>query len=66
MYRRIHASEDKFCGVGEKTEKVGKGIFRLLERICFLDESKTQQAVKNANLETFILTIVSVVANLQK
>jgi hypothetical protein len=46
------------CGVGEKTEKVGEGIFRPLERICFLDESKPQQAVKNANLETFILTIV--------
>lgn len=27
------------CGVGEKTEKVGEGIFRPLERICFLDES---------------------------
>jgi hypothetical protein len=53
-------------GVGKKSGKSGKGIFKPLERVCILDDSGVQPREKNAKFETFDFGFFSKQVSLQK
>ena len=53
-------------GVGKKSGKTGKGIFKPLERVCILDDSGVQPREKNAKFETFPFAFSFTMGSLQK
>ncbi len=58
--------EEKKSGVGKKTGKTGKGVFKPLERVCILDDSRVQPREKNAKFETFPFAFLFIMVSLQK
>jgi hypothetical protein len=55
----------KKSGVGKKPGKMQKGVFKPLERVCFLDEIRGQLMPKNAKFETFLFADSSYARYLQ-
>ena len=69
MEKKEHRGETvggEKSGVGKKSGKSGKGIFKPLERVCILDDSRVQPREKNAKFETFPFTFLLLPTSLQK
>lgn len=69
MEKKEHRGETvggEKSGVGKKSGKSGKGIFKPLERVCILDDSRVQPREKNAKFETFPFALLLLLTSLQK
>lgn len=55
----------KKSGVGKKPGIIEKGVFKPLERVCFMDEIRGQLMPKNAKFETFLFADSSYARYLQ-
>ena len=56
---------EKNSGVGKKTGKTKKGVFKAFQRVCYLDGIGGQPSPKNAKFETFLFAFLPEVQNLQ-